>query len=1226
MAAVQGTQRHQQHQQHEPHHPCNHRGDSHATDMSDVGHCSARQGDGPTLAPSTSAPVTVPSPRTQRDSAHHHHGHRHHGHHNHDHHEPQLQQSQSPLSSLSSSFPSLADLSSQWSNAVGVLTARVSSFGGSDGSSDGSSDGGSDGSSDGHSDDDDGKSTGGVDFDNDAVAGGPQPQSTAALLAASLQTSMQMMARAAAARVRTASFSMSGEPALSSAEPPTSTDTQASTGHDARQVRQQHQLRPPQSPSQHALSLTTSGRVLAQATVPAQGGSAYLPVASPAATPPTTNPNEQETPQPLVAAADEPMTSQPVATEVAPGPPAGTAAGSSAAVDTDAAEGDTVPLVAATDLMPKSPDNADATFGYDDLPIVEGLLSFRKGIQQQMMQTARVLSSETAARVVDQLERGVSLDESSVDSTPHDDSTYGYDDILAPLGQRFHGALDRIADSISQGVADEPGRADESNGRAGFAVASANNSGASSNASGNGLTEDPVVRGETLLSHQAAAASGEADSATTPLRTLSTPAAGSESATSPDNDTATIGYDDLDMAAAQQQLPLPPSIVNLAQRVADATPSLQLLADQETRQAVVDRARATARAIRENVLAATQSLRERAASLTSSTPNPPVPQTAFHRDLLTSPNLLRSASAVSADAATTSSSSHSLEPRLEAQYVQRVLNFSSQYGLNSYSAANLVGPPRVFPQYGDFTLAFVSRNYGCWWQRAPSFPGAISSFSHRFPLTDFVEIRFDKMVVPTKVTVFETYNPGAIVKILACTPNDLGGKASWFVLWSGKPQHDLPAESRAFSPELRVAPFATNTLRLELDHRHLDYYAELDAVLLEGFATDEVEKPAQVADPDTVAELSRSNRSLLRRLSTSDTQETVFKGPCGPFDALPDELVLHILSFLSFLDVLSFSCVCRRFFAVGSKAHEGFMALDLQPCWVHVTDRFLYSISSRCTSMTKLNLSWTGGGPGLLSAQGFSRFLSHAGNTLEVLRLACCSFVDDRSLVTIVETCPRLFELDLQCCTGIKPATFEFLASLPELTRLNLYNTQVTQEGLMAIFRRCTKLQHVNVGHCGYVTGQWDEVLEVLAACCRDLRSLDVWRARSLTARGVLALAQHCHELRELDIGWCRFVDCAECVPQLAASCPNLEKLFLTALRSTTDDCITALAASCPNLRQLDVLGAAMVQRVVVQRLLESCDHVELLDVSFCRNIDFATVRAWREEFPDVAIKKSFAS
>jgi len=43
-----------------------------------------------------------------------------------------------------------------------------------------------------------------------------------------------------------------------------------------------------------------------------------------------------------------------------------------------------------------------------------------------------------------------------------------------------------------------------------------------------------------------------------------------------------------------------------------------------------------------------------------------------------------------------------------------------------------------------------------------------------------------------------------------------------------------------------------------------------------------------------------------------------------------------------------------------------------------------------------------------------------------------------------------------------------------------------------------------------------------------------------------------------------------------------------------------------------------------VDRVLESCHRLRLFDLSFCAGVDTASVAAWREQFPQVQIKRSF--
>lgn len=56
----------------------------------------------------------------------------------------------------------------------------------------------------------------------------------------------------------------------------------------------------------------------------------------------------------------------------------------------------------------------------------------------------------------------------------------------------------------------------------------------------------------------------------------------------------------------------------------------------------------------------------------------------------------------------------------------------------------------------------------------------------------------------------------------------------WEVLWSGEPTKVLTPQARQFSPNIKHINFPTNLLRLEVNSSLLDYYTELDAVILRG--------------------------------------------------------------------------------------------------------------------------------------------------------------------------------------------------------------------------------------------------------------------------------------------------------------------------------------------------------------------------------------------------------
>lgn len=108
------------------------------------------------------------------------------------------------------------------------------------------------------------------------------------------------------------------------------------------------------------------------------------------------------------------------------------------------------------------------------------------------------------------------------------------------------------------------------------------------------------------------------------------------------------------------------------------------------------------------------------------------------------------------------------------QYAKEVVDFSSHYGSEnsmSYTMWNLAGVPNVFPSSGDFTQTAVFRTYGTWWDQCPSASVPFKRTPPNFQSQDYVELAFEQQVYPTAVHVLETYHPGAVIRILACSAN-----------------------------------------------------------------------------------------------------------------------------------------------------------------------------------------------------------------------------------------------------------------------------------------------------------------------------------------------------------------------------------------------------------------------------------------------------------------------
>ncbi|VTJ69550.1 Hypothetical predicted protein [Marmota monax] len=567
------------------------------------------------------------------------------------------------------------------------------------------------------------------------------------------------------------------------------------------------------------------------------------------------------------------------------------------------------------------------------------------------------------------------------------------------------------------------------------------------------------------------------------------------------------------------------------------------------------------------------------------------------------------------------------------QYAKEVVDFSSHYGSEnsmSYTMWNLAGVPNVFPSSGDFTQTAVFRTYGTWWDQCPSAFLPFKRTPHNFQSQDYVELTFEQQVYPTAVHVLETYHPGAVIRILACSANPYSpsppAEVRWEILWSERPTKVNASQARQFKPCIKQINFPTNLIRLEINSSLLDYYTELDAVVLHGMK----EKPVlslktslidmnDLEDDDYEEEDGCGMDNLNKKFSSTALKE----GPNnGYFDKLPYELIQLILNHLTLPDLCRLAQTCKLLHQHCCDPLQ-YIHLNLQPYWAKLNDTSLEFLQARCTLVQWLNLSWTGN-RGFISVAGFSRFLKVCGSELVRLELSCSHFLNETCLEVISEMCPDLQDLNLSSCDKLPPQAFNHIAKLCSLKRLVLYRTKVEQTALLSILNFCSELQHLSLGSCIMIE-DYDVIASMIGAKCKKLRTLDLWRCKNITENGIAELASGCPLLEELDLGWCPTLQSSTgCFARLARQLPNLQKLFLTANRSVCDTDIEELACNCIRLRQLDILGTRMVSPASLRKLLESCKDLSLLDVSFCSQIDNRAVLELNAAFPKVFIKKSF--
>ncbi|XP_061181819.1 uncharacterized protein LOC133190296 [Saccostrea echinata] len=140
------------------------------------------------------------------------------------------------------------------------------------------------------------------------------------------------------------------------------------------------------------------------------------------------------------------------------------------------------------------------------------------------------------------------------------------------------------------------------------------------------------------------------------------------------------------------------------------------------------------------------------------------------------------------------------------QWASVVDAFSSEYDSSGWSANQILGCPKVYPEYGDLQGAWASGDFGI----------------------QFVEIGFQEKVIPSSINIYETYHAGGVTKIHARNPQN-----NWVILYEA-PNLEIIQMSRIFSPVLKNNNFETNKIRIEIDCSAAQSWVELDAVELVG--------------------------------------------------------------------------------------------------------------------------------------------------------------------------------------------------------------------------------------------------------------------------------------------------------------------------------------------------------------------------------------------------------
>ncbi|XP_071573703.1 F-box/LRR-repeat protein 4-like isoform X2 [Temnothorax nylanderi] len=430
----------------------------------------------------------------------------------------------------------------------------------------------------------------------------------------------------------------------------------------------------------------------------------------------------------------------------------------------------------------------------------------------------------------------------------------------------------------------------------------------------------------------------------------------------------------------------------------------------------------------------------------------------------------------------------------------------SDQGLSTfYTASDIIGPPK-FPNYGVlFHLPRFIRMLELGsngkqidislspWQKKDDFirryPFYIGKGFWQYHKNTYIDIEFHEAVYPIRVSIYEIYNPGSVIQILAQDSNN----NQWFKLWDESSQI-VPPTSRLFSPPLsHPCNFKTKMLRLVFKKSLPESHTKLDAVMLIGSSNLILSRNA-----------NESLTNLLKRINCmySSHHEEVYNLTADLKSANLD--IVHLQQNFHEYCVLRKSNIKRKTSYKNNLKHkevsqEVFPGYE-QPHGEKNSPHILLKSHSNCVKSMKLSSD---------ESKELPRSLSE---------------LSDEILLII------LINLDLMtlCRLNYVNRHFNDLIRDPRLyTRLNIDQIRtVSDKYIRDIFcyftPRCKYLRQLDLAASNFDV---KDFVKFIDNCGRHLTHLRLSRCQLIDSRALLKISEICKNLKEMSLSHCRVDD-----------------------------------------------------------------------------------------------------
>ncbi|EKX45778.1 hypothetical protein GUITHDRAFT_138646 [Guillardia theta CCMP2712] len=306
---------------------------------------------------------------------------------------------------------------------------------------------------------------------------------------------------------------------------------------------------------------------------------------------------------------------------------------------------------------------------------------------------------------------------------------------------------------------------------------------------------------------------------------------------------------------------------------------------------------------------------------------------------------------------------------------------------------------------------------------------------------------------------------------------------------------------------------------------------------------------------------------------------------------VPQRVVFHILCFLPRIPCMLLMSSVNSYFRRLCEASLLWEELDLSwntispdPICNRITDEILHRLLTRCyrTSLLRVDLSG-------------------------------CSFVSDWTLLNLSKHSYNVRSMVLKCFADVGPqisdaGLVELARRLPKVEHVNLFWChRITNVSVTTLSSHCPNLKSLDLSGCFELT-DLSIISLAEAQCGPQLLDLKLKACESISTEAVLALARRCTSLQTLDIGGCSRVKGDALVLDIhmramAPSFTRISRLSVAYSRNLSDDGIKDMVRFCNQLEVADLRGLRRMTDDSLLKLSQIARNLSSLDVRGCQSL-----------------------